>query len=131
MAPPFDSTGSGNENESSKDGSEQTKTTTAASEPGLAAPSKYPIYGPFIASRDVVLLEEGPAPGMVVNPEDRDKAGRNRYEYVPTGLEGWYENGYGSNYHSACTLTDHMCCAGLDWIEGVLAWAAPSSLTAE
>ncbi len=53
------------------------------------------IYGPFIPSRDAVVA--------AVHEEEGNKAGRDNYVYVPTGPQGVYENGYGSNYHDACT----------------------------
>lgn len=81
---PYDDPGSSS-NANGKDGGEPTKAGEAP--PAMIPPSKYPIYGPFIPTRDVVV---------------GDKAG-NRYEYVPTGPQGFYENGYGSNYFSACT----------------------------
>jgi hypothetical protein len=58
-----------------------------------AAAAGASIYGPFIPSRDAVVKQE----------EEANKAGRNDYVYIPTGPQGVYENGYGSNYHSACT----------------------------
>jgi hypothetical protein len=62
------------------------------------------IYGPFIPSRDTVVLEEPRPDTVVINPTGpaADKVGQRGYVYVPTGPQGWYENGYGSNYHSAC-----------------------------
>lgn len=73
--------------------------------PTVALEARFPgIYGPFIPSRDAVPLK-GPQPGAVVNPNSgptADKAGQRGYVYTPTGPQGWYENGPGSNYYSAC-----------------------------
>ena len=76
--------------------------TVVASTAALEA--RFPgIYGPFIPSRDAFPLK-GPQPGAVVNPKGppADKVGQRGYVYTPTGPQGWYENGPGSNYYSAC-----------------------------
>ena len=85
-------------------------TGTTATAPATAAPAAAAasvpvygsaIYGPFIrGARDhaVLMRARGEPPAVLADKEGRGGGGA----YYPTGPQGWYENGYGSNYHSAC-----------------------------
>lgn len=116
----------GNENDDNRTNQDNTKAAdsdeSAVAPPTTAAlEARFPgIYGPFIPSRDAVVLK-GPAPDVVINPKGAppaDKAGQRGYVYVPTGPQGWYANGYGSNYYSACKCGERKRGWGRHWFVG-------------